>query len=193
MLRVQRTLLAVVVMAALGVASNLAGTVPRGQAVNSQAIPSAVTVIKRFGAALRVAPRSSARVSKMLSCGAYLQVLGAQGGWYYVSYLDDVTPTTHGWVGAARVGDPNTPLTPICFNAVTFLIGHHVYTKVASGCLSLRVSPSRSAPYNHCVSNYHDYVIINGPIGVGNDDWFQVTSRSTGTGWALAQYLRPYS
>ncbi len=155
--------------------------------------PSAVTVIRRYGAALRVAPSSDARVKTMLGCGAYLQVIGGNAGWYLVRYVDAVTPLETGWVGKARVGDKNTPLTVICANAVKFNIGQHVYTKVASGCLSLRVIASRSALYHYCVANYHDYVIVNGPVGVGADDWFQVTSRSTGTGWALAQYLRPYS
>jgi hypothetical protein len=155
--------------------------------------PSAVTVIRQFGAALRVIPSSDAAVKKMVGCGAYLRVIGQNAGWYHVSYTDAVTPTLNGWVGKARVGAANTPLSRICANAVTFQIGEHVYTKVASGCLSLRVIASRNAVYYHCVSNYHDYAIVNGPIGVSQDDWFQVTSSSTGTGWALAQYLRPYA
>ena len=158
-----------------------------------QGTPAAVTVIRRFGAALRVAPSSDARMKKMLGCGAYLQVLGGNAGWYHVRYTDAVTPTTTGWIGQARVGAANTPLTTICANAETFQIGQHVYTKVVSGCLSLRVTPSRSAVYHSCVSNNHDYVIVNGPVGVGQDDWFEVTSPLTGTGWALAQYLRPYT
>jgi len=62
-----------------------------------QAIPAAVTVVKRFGAALRVAPSCGSRVNKMLGCGAYLQVLGESGGWYCVSYVDAVTPTMTVW------------------------------------------------------------------------------------------------
>jgi hypothetical protein len=166
--------------------------VPKATASGTQAAnPSAVTVIKRFGAALRVAPSSDARVKTMLGCGAYLHVIGGNAGWYKVRYVDAVTPLETGWVGKARVGDKNTPLTAICANAITFNIGQRVYTKVASGCLSLRVTPSRSAVYHYCVANYHEYVIVNGPIGVGADDWFEVTSGSTGTGWGLAQYLRP--
>ena len=158
-----------------------------------QAASTALRVDKQYGASLRVAPSSEARIEKILGCGAYLRVLGQNAGWYYVSYVDAVTPMTTGWVGKARVADANAPLSAVCARAVTFQIGQHVYTRVASDCLSLRVSPSRSAVYHHCVSNYHDYVIVNGPIAVGVDDWFQVTSRSTGIGWALAQYLRPYS
>ncbi len=171
------------------------GTAARAEGAGAVKLarPAAVTVVKQYGAALRSVPSSDARIKVMLGCGAYLQVLGENSGWYYVSYTDDVTPTTTGWVGKARVGSANTPLTRICANAVTFRIGEHVYTQVATGCLSLRVSPSRSAVYHYCVSNYHDYVVVNGPIGVAQDDWFEVTSRSTGTGWALAQYLRPYA
>jgi len=184
------------VVAVVVVISGGSNVVAREAGLNTfggkQASPVAVTVIRRFGAALRVAPSSDARVKKMLGCGAYLQVISGNAGWYYVRYTDSVTPTTSGWVGQARVGAANTPLAVICANAVTFQIGQHVYTKVASGCLSLRVTPSRSAVYHSCVSNYHDYVIVNGPLGVGQDDWFQVTSASTGIGWALAQYLRPY-
>lgn len=165
------------------------GLNPRG----AQSSLAALRVDKQYGASLRAQPSSDARIEKILSCGAYLRVLGQNAGWYYVSYVDAVTPTTTGWVGKARVADANAPLSAVCAHAVTFQVGQHVYTRVASGCLSLRVSPSRSAVYYHCVSNYHGYVIVNGPIAVGADDWFQVTSRSTGTGWALAQYLRPYS
>jgi len=182
--------LVVVILSGSGAPAQASGS---GAAATRQATPAAVTVIKRFGAALRSAPSSNSYVKHMLGCGAYLRVLGTSNGWYYVSYVDAVTPTTTGWVGGARVGPANAPLAQICANAVTFQIGEHVYTHVASGCLSLRVSTSRSAVYHYCVSNGHDYVILNGPIGVGQDDWFEVTSRSTGTGWALAQYLRPYS
>jgi hypothetical protein len=158
-----------------------------------RAASRALRVDKQYGASLRVAPSSEARIEQILGCGAYLRVLGQNAGWYYVSYVDAVTPITTGWVGKARVAGANAPLSSVCAHAVTFQVGQHVYTRVASGCLSLRVSASRSAVYFHCVSNYHDYVIVNGPIAVGVDDWFQVTSRSTGIGWALAQYLRPYS
>ena len=165
------------------------GLDPRG----TQSILAALRVDKQYGASLRAQPSSDARIEKILGCGAYLRVLGQNAGWYYVSYVDAVTPTTTGWVGKARVADANAPLSAVCAHAMTFQVGQHVYTRVASGCLSLRVTPSRNAVYYYCVSNYHDYIIVNGPIAVGADDWFQVTSRSTGMGWALAQYLRPYS
>lgn len=164
-----------------------------GLAASRTVLPASLVVIRRFGAALRSSPSSDARVLAMLGCGASMQVVGANAGWYYVAYTDAVTLTTRGWVGAARVADANNPPAYSCNGAITFRIGEHVYTKVRSGCLSLRVTPSRSAVYTHCVANYHEYAILNGPLGVGADDWFKVFSPSTGSGWALAQYLFPYS
>ena len=61
-----------------------------------------------------------------------------------------------------------------------------------TGCLSLRRTPSRQAAYDHCVANYHDYTVTNGPIEVAGEDWFGLVSASTGGGWSLAQYLHAY-
>lgn len=52
--------------------------------------------------------------------------------------------------------------------------------------------PTYKAAYHYCVRNFHDYTVINGPIEVAGEDWFGVTSRSTGSGWVLAMYLLPY-
>lgn len=82
--------------------------------------------------------------------------------------------------------------TPVdCAGAITFQIGQPAITRVQSGCLSLRTDPSRDAAFTHCVSNGHVYTLVNGPLAVDGEDWFEVTSPSTGAGWCLAQFLLP--
>ena len=42
------------------------------------------------------------------------------------------------------------------------------------------------------MANGHDYTVIDGPFDPGTgEDWFKVTSLTTGPGWALAEYLYP--
>lgn len=150
-------------------------------------IPAQLVVIKRFGAALRGAPSSNAAIAAVLTCGATVRVLGAAGGWYHVA-----TGGVAGWVGGARVADAANPPAYDCTDAYTFQVNEHAYTYVKTGCLSLRAYASRRAPYAHCVRNFHDYVVRNGPIEVAGEDWFAVTSAATGSGWVLARYLLPY-
>lgn len=76
--------------------------------------------------------------------------------------------------------------------ALSIHVGEYVETYVATGCLSLCATPSRSAATLTCVSNGHAYVIVNGPLDPGTgEDWFEVYSSSTGGGWALAEHLFP--
>jgi hypothetical protein len=118
-----------------------------------------------------------------VSCGTVLPVIDSNSGWYEVQWAGNAV-----WVGGARVAILGAGSSS-CSNARTFQIGDQVVTYVPTGCLSLRYSPSRTAGYDSCVSNNHVYIIENGPIDVGGDDWFEVWSPSTGDGWALAQYL----
>jgi hypothetical protein len=167
----------------LGVAPSRAQTITAAHA----ALPQKLIIYKRFGAALRKSPSSNARIVRVLPCGQDLAVVKANQGWYYV----DVGPY-EGWVGGARVADENNPPAYDCTDAYTFQMHQRAYSYVRTGCLSLRVTPSRNAVYHYCVANYHNYVVTNGPIEVAGEDWFQVTSPSTGAGWSLAVYLLPY-
>ena len=164
-------------------ASNL---VPAAQATQAR-FPTTLVVIKRFGAALRSAPSSNAAISTVLTCGATLRVEGVASGWYHVS-----SGGYDGWVGGARVADASNPPAYDCTDAYTFQPRQHGYSYVKTGCLSLRTAPSRIASYGYCVRNFHDYMVTNGPIEVAGEDWFGVTSRTTGSGWVLAVYLLSY-
>lgn len=43
-----------------------------------------------------------------------------------------------------------------------------------------------------CVENGHRYQIVNGPVGPGTgEDWFEMYSSRTGSGWVLADRLLP--
>jgi hypothetical protein len=154
--------------------------------VHAAALPDVVVVVKQYGAALRTAPDSDAPISYTASCGDFLTVVGARDGWYEV-----YAHATYLWVGGARVADAAAPPSYDCSAAFTFQIGDEVQTLVPSGCLSLRYTPSRQAPYDYCVENGHHYFIANGPIEVDGEDWFEVWSASTDSGWVLAEYLYP--
>ncbi len=148
----------------------------------------ALVIIKQYGAALRSYPSSDAPIQTTLSCGARVASFDLQNGWYHVR----TAAGSVGWVGGARAAPVAGAPTYNCSNAITYQVGTRVVTHVASGCLSLRATPSRQATYAHCVPNGHVYVIINGPISVAGEDWFGVFSSSTGSGWSLANYLLLY-
>jgi Bacterial SH3 domain len=155
----------------------------------------AVVVIKPYGAAVHAAPSSDADIYVNVACGSVLRVLDSYQGWYNVQTRDG----TRGWVGGVRVGDANRPPRYTCTiddpvdgpSRFTVQMGDYLYSYVQSGCLSLRYSPSRQAPYDYCVSNFHQYVVTGGPLDVDGEDWFSVWSASTGDGWSLAQFLSP--
>ena len=156
-------------------------------AATRAALPAQLVVIMRFGAALREWPSSNARIVRVLDCDSILSVTGANAGWYRVR-----AGRYAGWGGGARGADARNPPAYDCTDGYSFQMGEHAYSFVKTGCLSLRVQPSRQAVYHYCVSNHHDYVVINGPIEVAGEDWLAVTSPTTGSGWSLAQYLYPY-
>jgi hypothetical protein len=161
-------------------APTLAPSVDRGGATAS------VVVVKPYGAALRASPAGDARILVTVGCNTILRVLEASAGWYRVS-----TGRVEGWVGGARVADAGNPPRFDCTNAVTYQVGDPVVTFVQSGCLSLRETPSRSAAILQCVENGTRYTIVNGPIDVDGEDWFEVSAPRIGRGWSLAQFLRP--
>ena len=144
-------------------------------------------VIKPFGAALRRAPSSDAEVLFIVPCDSLLPVIAERGGW-----IQTEIGGLFGWVGGGRVRVGTNPPHADCEGGFTFDVGDVVATFVPTGCLSLRAEPSRDAHIYHCVSNGHRYRIVNGPIDPGSgEDWFEVWSSSTGSGWVLAEHIFP--
>lgn len=143
-------------------------------------------VARPYGAALRESPSSDARIVQVVPCGTPLPPEGESNGWYRVRWQSQDL-----WVGARRVEAPASVPVGVCAGAVTFQINEMVMASVQSGCLSLRSEPARTAPYQHCVESGYRYTILNGPVEAGDEDWFEVTSTGTGSGWVLAQFLRP--
>lgn len=177
------------VFVVLSAALHLAGAFPNRAAAYPEAAttqPSTVVVFKQYGAALRVAPSSEADIVVTASCGETLSVVSARDGWYEV-----YSRAQYLWVGGARVADAARPPAFSCREAVTFQVFDTVETFVVTGCLSLRAFASRTAPFEHCVTNGHRYTILNGPIEVSGEDWFEVWSAETGSGWVLAQFIFP--
>jgi Bacterial SH3 domain len=189
---------AIACLVACVIASSLSFTAPRTVSAGDRsaiaarsnvAAPKSLVMYKRFGAALRSAPSSNAKIVHTMPCGTTMRVLGQHNGWYRVT---QGSRPYNGWVGGARVADSTNAPAYDCTDAYTFQPYQHGYTYVKTGCLSLRSNPSRAASYAHCVGNLHDYIVTNGPIEVAGEDWFGVYSRSTGGGWVLAVYLLPY-
>lgn len=166
-----------------------AATPPPQTAATATPTPTtrSIVVVKQYGAAVRASPSSDAPIIAMAPCGARLGVLGAQSGWTRVA-LDG---QREGWMGDFRIADAANPPAFDCSSAVTFRPNDAVVTRVQTGCLSLRDQPSRSGAILRCVENGTRYTIVNGPIEVNGEDWFQVTNPTLGTGWVLAQFLLP--
>jgi hypothetical protein len=151
---------------------------------------SSVVVNKPFGAALRAQPSSDASILASVGCATVLQVVGpVQAGWFLVQ-----SGTTQGWVGGARVVPGSTPDAGACEGAPNkpFTIGQTVQASVASGCLSVRSSPSVNASMVGCVPSGSKFVLTNGPMDVAGEDWYAVRSATGGPeGWTRAAYLQP--
>ncbi len=144
-------------------------------------------VVNDFGAAVRTSPSSDAPIMFNAECGDVWPVLATQGGWVKVQTGGDP-----GWIGGARVVVSSTPASFDCSDARSLYVTGSAWTYVPTGCLSLRARPSREATVLDCVSNGHLYTIVDGPTDAGTgEDWFRVTSPSTGSGWVLAQHLFP--
>jgi len=159
-------------------------TPPPAAAVSSG---STVTVNKKYGAALRTAPSSNAAILANVGCGAALPVTQSQGGWLRVRIL-----TADAWIGATRVVPGTSPDDAACTGTPTlpYSMGDVVRSQVASGCLSVRPSPSNAAPITECVANGYPFVLTNGPVEVEGQDWFGVANASTRlVGWARADFL----
>ncbi|MGI8550676.1 MAG: protein kinase domain-containing protein [Dehalococcoidia bacterium] len=181
--------------AAIGAAPAVTAAPPPSPApAVTSAFPQEVFVTKQYGAAIHAAPSSDAPILASAGCDSVLQVLAASQGWYQVrlgaTRSTAGTAADSGWVGMARVAVSGSP-APDCRGAISYRVGAQVLTSVQSGCLSLRQTPARDAPIQACVDNGTRYTVLNGPIEVNGEDWFEVTSPSVGTGWSLAQFLLP--
>jgi len=143
-----------------------------------------LTINDRYGAAIHTAPSSDAQAIAILPCGQSLTVIGSTDGW------DDVSAgNVSGWVGGARVTPAKTTID--CRGAVTFPLDSLATTHVDSGCLSLRDSPAKDAPFKQCVANGTQYRVTGGPMLADGEDWIPVSSPSLGSGWVQAQFLVP--
>lgn len=143
-----------------------------------------VVVIKPLGAPLYNLPFLDAEVVAMAACNERLPVVAAGDGWYQVSARARLL-----WVPAARVAEVSAAPEPDCTDAVTFQPFQAVMVSIPDGCLSLRRVPSQGAPFTFCVNSGHAYFLIGGPVEVDGEDWIQLWSAATGTGWSLARYL----
>jgi S1-C subfamily serine protease len=149
--------------------------------------PTMITINKKYGAALRASPASSAPILVNAGCGVTLPVTQSQGGWYQVTVFG-VTA----WVGAAR-GVPGPAVAAgVCAGAPVppYQMGDVVRSQVASGCLSVRPEPSSNAPVTECVPNGYRFVLVNGPVETQGQDWFGVANATTKlNGWARTDFL----
>ena len=149
--------------------------------------PFSARVVKRYGATARVLPSADASVLLNARCGETFPVLAVENGWVKVR-IDD----SAGWVAGSRVVVSTVPPQVDCAGARAISPNGYVTTSVEEGCSIVRVRPSAEAASLDCVTNGHLYAVLDGPFDPGSgDDWFRVTSPSTGSGWALADHLYP--
>jgi len=140
-----------------------------------------------FGATVRVAPFVDARVLMSTRCGEVWPVLSVKDGWVAVK-----TPEGKGWVGGGRVLVSTPPAATDCEGARFLPQDSTATVRGVSACLPLRPRPSSEAPAIACVANGHDYTVLDGPLEANpGEDWFRVSSATTGAGWALATSLYP--
>jgi hypothetical protein len=144
-------------------------------------------VVKPFGAPIRVVPSPEGAILSSTRCGEVWPVLDVVRGWVKIR-----TQTGVGWIGGARVMVGSTPPMVDCSGARFIIPTGYVVAHVSTGCSSLRNRPSAESPILSCVGNGHMYAVLDGPFDPGTgDDWFRVSSPSTGSGWALAEHLYP--
>jgi hypothetical protein len=160
---------------------------------------SFATVVEQYGALVRNSPNSDGSLNVLFTadCGEVFPVVGSNGSWVQVAVSGrgagpNFNPAARAWIGGARVHVGMSPVEVDCANAITYPILSTVIASVASGCLSLRHSPSRTAGFDQCVPNGHAFFVANGPIEVNGEDWFEVASLSgAGEGWVRAEFLQP--
>jgi hypothetical protein len=120
-----------------------------------QAAPSEqaliATVTQQYGALVRNTPDSdgSNNVLYTAACGESFEVVGGDGDWVQVVVPPERRgnpnfPSPLAWIGGARVWVGPGSMISNCADATVFPILSTVEASVASGCLSLRYSPSRT-------------------------------------------------
>jgi len=108
-------------------------------------------------------------------------------GWVAVK-----TPMGKGWIAGGRVVVSTGSPVAHCDDARTLPNGSTAIVQHASACLPLHERPSSDAASVACVPSGHAYIVLDGPQDAGHgEDWFRVSSPSTGTGWTLATSLFP--
>jgi hypothetical protein len=146
------------------------------------------TVVKPFGASIRVAPALDAAGLYNAPCGTVLLATSVESGWVKVQ-----TSVGAGWIGSGRVTVGDGPAATDCVDKRFLAATGDAWTLVETGCLSLRQRPSPESSSLACVGNGHQFTVVDGPFDPGSgDDWFKVTSPTTGTGWIPADRLYPY-
>jgi hypothetical protein len=149
--------------------------------------PSFATVVKPFGASVRVAPSLDALGLHNVPCGTALQVVNVDRGWIKVRVDAGV-----GWISAGRVALGSGPAAVDCSGKRFLDPTADAWAFAPAGCLSLKTRPSPDADELACVGNSHIFSIVDGPFDPGTgEDWFKVTSNTTGTGWVVAESLYP--
>ena len=145
-------------------------------------------VVKPFGASIRALPSSDAAYCSTPRCGDTWPVLTVERGWVKVR-----TEAGSGWIGGSRVVVSTTPPTVDCSDARFIAPNGYVRRSCRSGCLSLRSRPSATTPRRWTASRTGTSTpSLDGPFDPGSgDDWFRVTSPSTGSGWVPAEHLYP--
>jgi hypothetical protein len=145
------------------------------------------TVVKPFGASIRVAPSLDAARLSNAACGALLPVSTVRSGWVKVR-----TPAGDGWIGVGRVTVSDAPISVDCAARRFLDQAADARTFVPGACAALQARPSHDAVALDCVENGHRFTVVDGPFDPGTgEDWFKVTSPPTGTGWLLAEHLYP--
>lgn len=144
-------------------------------------------VIKPFGAVVRALPSNESAIVFNSRCGDTWQALAVEGGWVKIRAENAI-----GWIGGSRVHVSSVPPTVDCSEARHVYPTGYFWIYVPTGCLNLRSRPSFEAASLACVETGHTYAVLDGPFDPGSgDDWFRVTSPTTGTGWVLAAHLFP--
>lgn len=171
-----------------------ASAVPPAEATSQEAgatghgpAPLVARVVKRFGATVRVAPSLESPVLLSSRCGDLWPVTSVGDGWVAVT-----TSAGKGWIGGGRVVVSSSPAAIDCEAARFLPEGSAAKVQQAAGCQSLYYHPSSEAPSVACVESGHAYTVLDGPLDTGaGQEWFRVSSPTTGTGWTIADALHP--
>jgi hypothetical protein len=97
-----------------------------------------------------------------------------------------------GWIGGGQVVVSSSPAVMDCDDARFLPEGSAAKVQLPTGCQSLYHRPSAESPSVACVPSGHVYSVLDGPLDTGaGEEWFRVSSPTTGTGWTRAISLYP--